>query len=305
LSRGCFFLWGLIFSLGLGACCSANATVEVPVETPSQKIIISTPSQHTSSPTVSLRATNQLQPSQTVTPLECWSEGGQIELTQLSTELLKEPLLYRVYTPPCYNQQTNQHYPVLYLIHGQTYTDDQWDRLGADETADRLITSGEIVPLIIVMPFDAHDRMLPPENAFGEAFVQALIPEIDKNYRTLPDREHRAIGGLSRGGNWAIHIGYSNWELFGSMGLHSTPTFAIDGINHLRDELISIPVASLPRIYMDIGEHDRWGYTTQQLETMLTEENIPHEWHLFPGYHDEAYWGAHIEGYLRWYAATW
>jgi len=252
------------------------------------------------SPTVSPAPTNQPQPTHTPGPLGCWDQGGEIEEAQLDTDLLAEPLVYRVYTPPCYQQLTNQRYPVLYLIHGQGYSVDQWDRLGVDESADTLISLGQIVPFIIVMPFDAHDRILPPENAFGKALTGALVPAIDQIYRTLPEREQRAIGGLSRGGNWAIHIGFSAWELFGSVGAHSTPTFVTDSVNHLRDLLGAMPAVSLPRIYIDVGDHDRWGDTAQQFETMLTEENIPHQWHLFPGYHEEAYWHDHIEDYLRW-----
>ena len=88
------------------------------------------------------------------------------------------------------------------------------------------------------------------------------------------------------------------------MGGHSAPTFATYGVKQLRDLLAAIPPASLPKIYMDIGDHDHRG-NTRQFEAMLTEENIPHEWHLFPGYHEEAYWRDHIEDYLLWYAATW
>jgi len=289
----------------LNACSPAGSPAEIPVATPSQKINPSPTNLPRSSSTLSPLPTNQPQPTDTPTPLACWDQGGEIEEAQLNTELLKEPLVYRVYIPPCYHQQRGQRYPVLYLIHGQSYTDDQWDRLGVDENADRLITTGQIAPLIIVMPHDAHDRILPPENAFGEALTGTLVPAIDQIYRTLPYREQRAIGGLSRGGNWAVHIGFSAWELFGSVGAHSTPTFVTDGVNHLRGLLAAIPATSLPRIYMDMGDHDRWGDTTQQLEAMLTEENIPHEWHLFPGYHEEAYWRDHIEGYLRWYAAAW
>ncbi len=305
MNRRRIFLWGMVVFIGVGACSSAVSNVEISTITPTNTISVSPSDPYIISPTVSPSATKQPQATNTKTPLACWSEGGQIELAELSTELLKEPLIYRVYTPPCYFQQNNQRYPVLYLIHGQSYTDDQWDRLGADETANGLIITGEIAPFIIVMPFDAHDRILPPENTFAKALMQSLIPKIDDTYRTIANREHRAIGGLSRGGNWAIHIGFSNWEIFGSVGAHSTPTFVIDGANHLRDLLTAIPTASLPRIYIDIGEHDRWGYTTHQLETMLTEENIPHEWHLYPGYHEESYWRTHIEDYLRWYAADW
>jgi enterochelin esterase-like enzyme len=237
--------------------------------------------------------------------LPCWAEGGQIDQNQIEFAALKEPLRYRVFTPPCYQQQPQRRYPVLYLLHGQTYTDDQWDRLGADESASALIGAGEISPLIIVMPYEADDRLPPTESSFGEALVEALIPYIDARYRTLPSREQRAIGGLSRGGNWAVRLGLSHWELFGAIGAHSTPTFVTDGPPQIRAWLQSIPYEQRPRIYLDTGENDRWGTYTFKLETVLNEEGVPHEWHLYPGYHTEEYWAAHVEEYLRWYAREW
>ncbi|MEN8173042.1 MAG: alpha/beta hydrolase-fold protein [Chloroflexota bacterium] len=304
MNRKYLFLWGIIFTLGLNACSSAVSTPEVPPTTPPQEITPSPSNLPLSSPTLSPTPTHQPPPTGTPPSSACWGEGGQIEEALLDSEVLKEPLVYRVYIPPCYDQQTSQRYPVLYLMHGQGYNDDQWDRLGIDEIADNLISKGEIGPLIIVMPYEENDRALPPENPFGEVLTSALIPAIDQIYRTTPRREQRAIGGLSRGGNWAIHIGFSTWELFGSVGAHSTPTFATDGVDQLREYLAAIPAASLPRIYMDIGDHDFKG-NTRQVEAMLTDENIPHQWHLFPGYHEEAYWVEHIEDYLRWYAAAW
>ena len=305
MNRPPFLLWGTVLLLGASACTSTAVTVEISTIAPTLTLSASPTVQITTLLTSSPHKTQRPIARETTVSLDCWGEGGQIEQAQLSPAYLKEALIYRVYTPPCYEQQSDRRFPVLYLIHGQSYTDDQWDRLGADETANNLIGAGEVAPFIIVMPYDAHDRMLPPENAFAEELTKSLIPEIDQNYRTIANREHRAIGGLSRGGNWAIHIGFNNWEIFGSIGAHSTPTFVIDGINHLRDILTAIPISLLPRIYLDMGEHDRWGSTTLRLESMLTEENIPHEWHLNPGYHEEKYWRTHLEGYLRWYAADW
>ena len=212
---------------------------------------------------------------------------------------------FRVYLPACYDRQSQRRYPVLYLIHGQNFNHDQWDRLGADETADRLINSGEIPPLIIVMPRD-RSWSQPTEDNFGLVVAQELVPWVDENYRTGANRSQRAVGGLSRGASWAIHLGLSRWELFSSIGLHSPPVFQTD-TGHIREWLDAIPRDSLPRIYMDIGERDRQVIMRSAIwfENLLTEKNVPHEWHLFPGYHEESYWEAHVEEYLRWYSAGW
>ena len=218
---------------------------------------------------------------------------------------MDSPLVYRIYLPACYDHQLEREYPVLYLFHGQSYTDEQWDRLGIDETADRLIAEGDIAPLIMVMPFEEDDRTPPPENVYGMVIVRELLPHIDDEYRTITGREYRAIGGLSRGGNWAINIGLSNWSKFGIIGAHSTPSFVTDGPPRIREILDVIPRDMLPRIYMDSGADDLWREYTLKLEAVFTEENIPHEWHQFEGAHEEEYWASHLEDYLLWYTQGW
>ncbi len=212
---------------------------------------------------------------------------------------------YLVYLPPCYDDFLSQKYPVLYLIHGQNYDHFQWDNLGINETADQLISTDMIPPLIIVMPRDRNWAQ-PTEDNFGQVLVNELIPIIDRNYRTIPDREHRAVGGLSRGAGWAVHLGLSEWRLFGSIGAHSLPVFWTD-TRHIRTWLKQIPSRMLPRIYLDIGDKDRPQIFASAIwfEEVLTDLGIPHEWYLFPGYHEEAYWQEHLIDYLRWYTAEW
>ena len=263
------------------------------------------------SPTLSPSPSPSPNPTYTPSPipsperLACWDEGGRIEQGDLRTKILPLPLGFRVYLPPCYDQLPENRYPVLYLIHGQNFNDDQWDRLGVDETADELIAAQEIPALLIVMPRD-RSWSQPTEDMFGQAVAEQLLPWIDQNYRTRPMREYRAIGGLSRGAGWALHIGLSRWESFGSIGLHSLPVFWTD-LPDIKAWLDAIPHKSLPRIYMDLGDKDRPQISKSAIwfEELLTEKNIPHEWHLYPGYHEEAYWGDHVEDYIRWYTRNW
>lgn len=244
-------------------------------------------------------------PSPTPPGPECREKKGQMETGELVTDLLSKPLEFRVYTPPCYRHDTRARYPVLYLIHGQSFTDDQWDRLGADESADALISAGEIPPLLIVMP---RDRLWsqPDKDGFGEAVVQALVPWIDSHYPTLTERKYRAIGGLSRGAGWAVHLALRHWELFGILGAHSLPVFWSD-VPYIKEWLDHIPYEQMPRIYLDIGDKDRTEIMESAVwfENLLTKRGIPHEWHLFAGYHEERYWQSHVEQYLRWYAENW
>lgn len=213
------------------------------------------------------------------------------------------PLEYRVYLPPCYDQYPAGRYPVLYLIHGQNYNHDQWDRLGVGDVLDSLISAGEVPPFLVVMPRD-RNWDTPQVDGFGRALVGELIPFIDSTYRTVPLREYRAIGGLSRGASWAVHLGLSEWELFGALGAHSLPVFWSD-TGKVRGWLDAIPTDELPRIFMDSGEKDYLLESTLWFEGVLNEKGIPHTWLLYQGYHEEAYWQAHVEQYLRWYAEPW
>ena len=241
----------------------------------------------------------------TSTPLACWNEAGRIEPERLPSDLLPLPLEFTVHLPPCYDEQAGRHYPVLYLIHGQNYNQDQWERLGVPETVYRLVVAGEIAPFILVLPRD-RSWSQPTEDMFGKVLAETLVPWIDEHYRTLPDRQYRAIGGLSRGAGWAVHLGLSQWELFGRFGAHSLPVFWTDTY-HIRTWLDQIPPDSMPGIFMDIGEKDRPQIlrSAEWFEQLLTERNIPHEWYLYPGYHEEAYWRSHVEQYIRWYTQDW
>ena len=307
-------IWCLLASIFLSACgYDANAnlhkagaaalqeeagrsTVSSPTATASPEPVI---------PTVTLTPAPTVTPAPSATPtaLVCWSQGGRLEASSLRSKYVPLPLEYFIYLPPCYDQQPERHYPVLYLIHGQNYNNDQWVRLGAGETADALIAAGEVAPFIIVMPRD-RSWTQPSVDGFGQALINDLLPWVDNHYRTLPSRTYRAIGGLSRGASWAVHLGLSHWELFSILGAHSLPVFW-DDTPHVRAWLDAIPLQSMPRIFMDTGEKDYLIQSTLWFEGILDQKGIPHEWYLFPGYHEEAYWHAHIEQYIRWYARDW
>jgi enterochelin esterase-like enzyme len=244
-------------------------------------------------------------PSMQLTRETCLAEGGEVQSHVIDSEYFDGGLIFRVYTPPCYENFPDERYPVLYLIHGQGYLDDQWDRIGADEAADELIASGQVAPFIIVMPYD-HYSLRPSVGFFDDAFLGELVPWIDANYRTIADREHRAIGGLSRGASWAIHFALTESDLFGAMGGHSPPVF-IEEARKVIEWLDAIAVDQMPRFWLDIGDRDTQNImqSAEFLEQLLSERNIAHEWNIFPGDHSEEYWSAHVEEYLRWYAEPW
>ncbi len=237
----------------------------------------------------------------TITPLDCLTQPGRVD--QGVDQSTVPPQEFLIYLPPCYDQITDISYPVLYLLHGQTYTDDQWVRLGAVATADRLILNDDVAPFIIVFPDDRYWNV-EAGPGFGQRLVDHLIPYIDNNYHTFADRDYRALGGMSRGAGWALRLGLQRWDLFDTLGFHSLAAFA-DDRPFLGDWLKMIPPESWPNIFMDTGESDSELGFNSQFESILIQLGLPHEWHLYPGAHDELYWQTHVEEYLRWYTSVW
>jgi enterochelin esterase-like enzyme len=275
----------VLFMPGLSAC----APVNFPVSTPAANEPVptaETPS--TPSPTL----------PPTATSVNCLNLPGQLIPGALDT--MTPPQQYLIYLPPCYGQNLDQRYPVLYLLHGQLSTDSQWVDLGAPPAADSLISSGAAPPFIIVLPDDRYWN-LPTGDGFGDRLIHDIIPFIDGNYRTLADRTHRALGGLSRGGGWAVHILLTRYDLFGSIGLHSAVIFD-DDARELRVLVPHVPADAWPRLWIDAGDHDGGLGKIQTFEALLSAYEVPHEWRMYTGDHTNPYWHAHVTEYLQWYA---
>lgn len=260
----------------------------------------------TASATISSAAQTQKSLDLTATPTDpaplCDELQGQITFDQVPTNLLTHPLEVRIYFPPCYSLASSRDYPVLYMLHGQASDDSQWERLGLLKAADELILSGEITPMIIVMPYDISWNATPDQSYFGNALIQDLIPYIDVNYKTCQDRACRAIGGLSRGGNWAVNLGFAYPELFTAIGAHSTPLFY--GEVGRITTVVNTPSVDdqIPSIYVDVGTKDENLPQVMVFVDLLKKFNISYMFTQFKGYHSEEYWSAHVEDYLLWYS---
>jgi len=286
-----------IFLAFLLAGCGPSS--QTPAATPSP-----TPSANPSNLVVSIPTPSVTPTRPSPTPADdCTGQAGRVEAGSLPAKgLFQSKIDYRIYLPPCYDSGAGT-YPVVYLFHGLYFENDQWERIGAVEVADRLIANGEIPPFIMVFPYDPTYRE-PSEYGFDEAILDMLIPYIDETYRTIPERLHRAAGGLSRGGGWAIHFAFTRPDLFGAVGGHSPIVLYDDGAT-LAGWLRKIPEEQMPHIYLDIGDRDSESFSVAWLEGLLNDMEILHEYHVYPGQHNEEYWSAQVEEYLRWYAAGW
>ena len=212
---------------------------------------------------------------------------------------------YRVYLPPCYGGD-GRVYPTLYLFGGNVHDEAFWDRLGIDETAEAAIAAGRIPPLLIVMPDNgwlANTTTSGPTSY--EGFVlNELIPHIESQYCAWPAREGRAVGGVSRGGYWSLMMAFRRPDLFRSTGAHS-PALIDSFAGAAEDPRVTgaaNPLGDL-RIWVDIGERDPYLVDARPLHDALTAAGVAHEWRVNPGIHDEAYWTAHLDEYVTWYAA--
>ncbi len=157
-----------------------------------------------------------------------------------------------VYTPPDYDANSTVRYPVLYLQHGSGEDETGWIFQGhANLILDNLIAEKKAVPMMIVMdngyasapvgPFGpAPSGRAADIGAFEDVMIKEVIPMIDSSFRTLPDREHRGMAGLSMGANQALHLATGHLDTFayiagfsGTMNGLSTdaldPATAFDG----------------------------------------------------------------------------
>jgi enterochelin esterase family protein len=136
-----------------------------------------------------------------------------------------------VYTPPDYDTATGTRYPVLYLQHGAGEDERGWTTQGRlPFILDNLLAAGKARPMLVVMDNGYATRAGPPSpvNAFGDVLLNELIPFIDSRYRTLADREHRALAGLSMGGGQALQVGLTNLDKFAYVGAFSSPLRNLD-----------------------------------------------------------------------------
>jgi enterochelin esterase-like enzyme len=151
-----------------------------------------------------------------------------------------------VYTPPDYDTRPGTRYPVLYLQHGGGEDERGWVTQGhLDAIMDNLIAAGAAQPMLVVMenssllkpgertptpprvlPDPSRPMTIVPPPTFGEIMITDLVPLIDARYRTVADREHRAIAGLSFGAAYALQVGLGHLETFAWFGSFSGSVLA-------------------------------------------------------------------------------
>jgi enterochelin esterase-like enzyme len=224
---------------------------------------------------------------------------------QVESDLLGETIQIMVYLPPCYDQFPEMDFPTLYLIHGQGYDQLQWADLGVTNLEDQWVREGTAPPVMMVMPY-VTEWDGPSEWPFGQAVVEELIPYIEEHYQARSGREWRAVGGISRGASWALHLGLKYWDHFAAFGGHSLPVF-YDDAPSVPFWLDAIPTDELPAITFDYAESDQSVIrrSADVFMAQLEERGIPYTFSTAPGAHTQAYWASQADRYLRFYLSLW
>jgi enterochelin esterase-like enzyme len=220
-----------------------------------------------------------------------------------------EQIKYLVHLPPCYDQFIDRAFPVLYLIHGWPLDEYHWINLGIDGWVDDYVSRSITGPYIVVLPGVNSEGLFVNssggDNSFEGMIVNELVPHIDVSYRTWRSPEARAIGGISRGGVWALEIGLRHQDMFSIVGGHS-PALGLNRPLPQYDpfRLVAQDDVNL-RFYLNAGDRDWARASTISFRDLLIDLNIPVTYHLHEGAHIDELWRSGIGDYLLFYAESW
>ena len=253
----------------------------------------------------------------------------RVRSVAFESRLVGQRLPYNVVLPPAYDDAANarRRYPVLYLLHGLGGSANDWisQRTHLADYAARY-------PVIIVSP-EGKDGWytdgVAADEKFESYFIEELMPDVQKRFRTVESREGRAVAGLSMGGYGALKFGLKYPERFvfvasmsGALGAASwvtempvasfikpsitrvfgAPDSAVRASNDIYKIVRELPkdrVASLPYFYLDCGTEDPFFANSRDFAALLLEKKIPHEYRELPGTHGWAYWDRQVQEILR------
>lgn len=211
-----------------------------------------------------------------------------------------------IYCPPGYDNKTNERYPVLYLQHGMGEDERGWGIQGkVDIILDNLIADGKAKPMLIVMDQGYAEKKVSPAtgsqnesggsiqgtSAFGDVVIKDLIPFIDGTFRTISDRDHRAMAGLSMGGMQTIQITFTNLDKFSYIaGFSGAGRFRGEGLN-VKSDYNGVLVDStafnkkVRLLWIGIGTAEPEGLyeTVSTFHKALLKAGIKHVYYESPG----------------------
>jgi S-formylglutathione hydrolase FrmB len=257
---------------------------------------------------------------------------GRVECNSIPSKILSKPVRYCIVLPPSFDADKSRQFPVLYFLHGLGDSEQSFIHTGAWNLTEELREKGAIKEFLIATPdgdasfyVDSKDGKM----RYEDFLLQEFFSFIEKRYRVAPGRGHRAIAGISMGGYGALHLAFRHPQLFSSVGAHSAalieklPLFLGTTPNSPRSRILGEVFGSPPdpafwdrnspltlartadlrglQIYFDCGDQDDYGFDAgaELLDKVLSSRHIPHEYHLYPGRHDAAYFGERLPASLE------
>jgi len=242
---------------------------------------------------------------------------GAVAAVTYQSSALGRTRRMHVYTPPGYERNSTK-YPVFYLLHGASDSDDSWTSVGrAGFIMDNLIAAGKAKPMILVMPAGHTSRAgfsVPGgSDEFARDFVTDVMPYVEKNYRVLTDRGSRAIAGLSMGGGQTLSIGIPNLNKFAYIGVFSSglfqmfgtgrgpaaqapqgPTWEEQNIKMLDDTGLK---KGLKMFWFGTGKDDFLVKTTQQTVAMFKKHGFDAKYDETEGAHTWLVWREYLQSF--------
>lgn len=256
------------------------------------------------------------------------SAHSKLEQRTFDSAALGEARAYTVYLPAGY-ERGRKRYPVVYVLHGLGGEPAEFFHKGQlDRTLDMLIARREIQPLIVVAPEGRMDYWVnhaaPPKGSgkrIGDYVALDLVKEVDGRYRTVAAPSGRALAGVSMGGFGATSLALQHPDVFDVAVSLGGALFA-EAPTHRKvyakvwgnppDEahwrrvsplalLEALPEESLPKLFIQCGDHDRLGFLKYALAAheILQRRGVAHELRVSDGGHDWTNWRAHNADWLR------
>ena len=232
------------------------------------------------------------------------STTSMIDLSPtLESQILGGIQHYAVYLPPSYMKEPQRKYPVLYLLHGMYQNYRSWIHEGElQAAADKAIAEGA-AEMIIICPNGFNSFYYnSTDMRYEDFFIQEFVPEIERRYRILSEKEHRNIAGLSMGGFGATYLAFQYHELFGNA--YSTSGGFIEPATTLLKNIINAKLATekshFPTYTLECGEEDALVIESNRTLSQFLDEKQIHYTKIFrQGTHNWKFWKESLSKILR------
>lgn len=242
-----------------------------------------------------------------ITSHACIESSVRLERTSYRGWLSPDLIPVLIYLPPCYDD-IDRRFPVLYLLHGKPQGENHWQILGVEAVLEDAYEDDTLPPFLVVMPRQPEPFFSSTDGGPGSyeaEFINGLVPFIDRTYRTIAQEDSRGLAGVSRGGVWALEIGFRNADIIQRVGALS-PALNVNYARPEYDPFSLVLLGDLPsRIFLMSGDTDSAYGKTLELSEALYEADIVHKYVLAPGNHESNTWRGILPELLHYLAVDW